>query len=112
MKNYSLLRGSDGLQHLSPAYDQLCTRLVIENDDLALPVGGKKANLTRRTWLEYAEYCGIPEKAATRVLTGLVDATGDALSLISRSFLSEEMRERYRRNVSEPSAVLKGRKAR
>jgi serine/threonine-protein kinase HipA len=42
LKNFSLLASRDGLQRLSPAYDQLCTCLVIPDDPLALTVGGKK----------------------------------------------------------------------
>lgn len=108
LKNFSLLRDPNGLHRLSPAYDQVCTRLVIADDDLALPVGGRKRNLTRRTWMDFARYCEIPEKAATRVLAGFHGAREEALALVSRSLLGEEMKDAYRRLLMERSRTLAG----
>src|SRR5205807_741367 len=56
LKNFSVLASSGGLQRLSPAYDLLCTRLVISDDPLALPVLGKRDKVTRKTWVELGEY--------------------------------------------------------
>jgi serine/threonine-protein kinase HipA len=108
LKNLSLTTGADGFHRLSPAYDQVCTRLVIDNDDLALPIGGKQANLTRRTWLNYAEYCGIPERAAKRILSGILDLTSEAVALVSRSFLTEEMQDAFRETLTSRSQILAG----
>ena len=70
LKNFSLLGAADGTQRLAPAYDQLSTRLVIPNDDLALPVVGKKSNLSRAAWLEYADGQGVTSRRGdVRVLT-------------------------------------------
>ncbi len=66
LKNFSLLADEQGILRLTPAYDLVCTRLVIQNDPLALPVGGKKDNLSRNSWLEFAAYCQLPEKTAVR----------------------------------------------
>ena len=68
LKNFSLLCGEDGLHRLSPAYDLVCTRLVIPDDQLALPVGGKRERLTRHDWLDFAKYAGLPERSAQRVV--------------------------------------------
>ncbi len=95
LKNFSLLAGEDGLQRLSPAYDLVCTRLVIADDQLALPVGGKKDNLTRRHWLELASYCKLPERAATRVLRELRDVLPECVKLVERSPLPDEMKATY-----------------
>jgi serine/threonine-protein kinase HipA len=106
LKNFSIIAGPDGVHRLSPAYDQVCTRLVIPDDDLALPIGDKKKGITRRTWLEFAGYCGIPEPVAERVLRGIADATGGALALVSRSFLGEEMKRAYKAILEENSRIL------
>lgn len=95
LKNFSLLAGVDGLQRLSPAYDMLCTRLVIAGDQLALPVGGKKDNLRRRNWLDYAAYCKLPERAATRVLRELRDVLPECIALVERSPLPDSMKATY-----------------
>lgn len=95
LKNFSLLTSADGIHRLAPAYDQVSTRLVIEDDDLALPVGGKKSKLTRTTWLELASYSGIPGRAAERVLGELARGKDEAIGLIGRSYLGKVMQEAY-----------------
>jgi serine/threonine-protein kinase HipA len=106
LKNLSLLATEEGLHKLSPAYDMLCTRLVIAADRLALPVGGRDDQLTRRHWLELADYGGLPRRAAERVLRGVVDAATVARDLVGRSLLPQEMKERYEALLVERAAVL------
>lgn len=106
LKNFSLLTTSEGLSRLSPAYDLVCTQLVIPDDTLALPVDGRDKNLTRRKWLDFAEYCGIPERAAKRVISEQIDALEPASRLLSASFLPSDMKEQYESIVRENTAVL------
>lgn len=106
LKNFSLLRGQDGNHRLSPAYDLLCTRLVIEDDLLALPVGGNKRDVSHREWLALAQRCGLNERAAARVLGEIGGATEDAAGLITRSALSDEMKEIYQALVRERGRAL------
>jgi serine/threonine-protein kinase HipA len=109
LKNFALLADAGGIHRLAPAYDQVSTRLVIEDDDLALPVGGKKSRLTRAAWLELARYCGIPERAAGRVLAGITREEDEAIALIGRSYLEKSMREAYRELIRERAAALSAR---
>lgn len=95
LKNFSLLAAPDGLQRLSPAYDLLCTRLVITEDPLSLSVQGRKDGLTRAAWLRFAEYCQIGPRAAERVLDTMAGSLDEALGLVSRSPLPLELRESY-----------------
>ncbi|MFN0060777.1 MAG: type II toxin-antitoxin system HipA family toxin [Planctomycetota bacterium] len=106
LKNFSLLTGDDGLHRLAPAYDQLSTRLVIPSDDLALPVGGKKSNCNRSTWLEFAKYCGLPPKVAAKTLQRFIAVSADALALIARSFLNDEMKADYHELIVERTRIL------
>ncbi len=107
LKNFSLFETESGHQRLTPAYDQLCTRLVIEGDPLALPVQGKQAQLTRATWLDFANFSDIPPKAAERVLDSQASVLPEAEDLIARSLLSDEMKADYRSLLKERSAVLR-----
>lgn len=109
LKNFSLVAGADGRHRLSPAYDQVSTRLVIENDQLALPVGGKKENLKRDTWLEFAKYCEIPHRAAERVLADHVAALDKAAALIERSRLPQDLQDQYKALLRERTAILRER---
>ena len=106
LKNFSLLADGDGRHRLSPAYDLLCTRLVIPNDPLALPVGGKQEGITRRTWRDYAEYCGLPRRSADRELATMAAAVEPARRLITRSALPDAMKADYAALLEERGRVL------
>lgn len=54
LKNLSMLIGADGIIRLTQTYDLVAKNLVIPNDPLALLVSGKKTNLRRNDWLEFA----------------------------------------------------------
>jgi serine/threonine-protein kinase HipA len=106
LKNFSLLRGAEGVYRLSPAYDLLCTSLVVQDEQLALSVGGNKRNVTARQWLDYGAYCKLTEKAAVRVLSEVRDTLDPALRLVARSRLPPEMQERYSALLRERSTTL------
>lgn len=95
LKNFALLRGADGLYRLSPAYDLLCTSLLIADEQLALPVGGNRREVTPQQWAEFAAYCRLTSKAAARVLSELRHSLDPAVRLIERSTLPPDMQERY-----------------
>ena len=106
LKNYSLLTGDDGIIMLTPAYDLVSTHLVIPNDPLALPVGGKETNLARGDWLRFADYCGLPRRVAERVIDQQVAATDEATKLIARSFLPTDQQTQYTALISTRSERL------
>jgi serine/threonine-protein kinase HipA len=106
LKNFSLLVDEQGVMRLTPAYDLACTRLVIPNDALALPITGKKDNLDRDDWMAFARYCQLPEKTALRVLETQASVTDSAAALIDRSFMSAEQKKAYRALTAERRAQL------
>ena len=107
LKNLSLMTTSEGVRRLTPAYDLLCTRLVIPTDmDLSLPISGKKTKLTRKSWLEFADYCGLMKKAAERLLSHQTEATAPAIELIRSSFLSDAQKSEYVEILHLNTAIL------
>lgn len=106
LKNFSLLTADDGIHRLAPVYDQLSTKLVIEDDQLALPICGKQASLTRQTWLDFATYCDLPRRAAERALGAQRDALPDLLRLVERSLLPDEMKAQYEKIVRTHARLL------
>lgn len=106
LKNFSLITMPEGIRRLSPAYDLVCTKLVIPDDTLALPVGGRDKNFTRRMWLDFAEYCEIPERAAKRLISEQIGALEPSLRLMSASFLPDPMKEQYAGFLRENTSVL------
>lgn len=98
LKNFSLITTPKKVE-LSPAYDLLNTSIILRDpkDEMAMPIRGKKSNLTRGDLLDYfcAERCGL----ASKVLEALVEEFGAAVEkwhgVIRRSFLGQEMQEKY-----------------
>jgi len=64
VKNYSVIYNEEGLARLAPAYDLVCSRIVIpgEADESALTIQGKKGRIQRKDVDLLANYLGIPEK--------------------------------------------------
>lgn len=107
LKNFSMFTQAGGMRRLTPAYDLICTRLPIPSDrSLALTIGGKKSNLGRRLWLDFAGYCRIPERAAERLLAEQIDALDSAVTLIRHSFLPAELRAEYEAILRENTERL------
>lgn len=108
LKNFSLITLRDGIRRLSPAYDLVCTKLVIPDDRLALPIGGKTRNLKQRNWLDFAKYCELPERAAMRMIAQQTEVLKPALELIAASFLPDEMKDQYVTLLRQNTSALNG----
>lgn len=62
LKNYAILHKEGGIR-LAPAYDIVCSRLVILNEDeSAISIQGKKNRLLREDFDRLAEYFNVPVK--------------------------------------------------
>jgi serine/threonine-protein kinase HipA len=108
LKNFSVVRTTEGRWRLAPAYDLVCTRLPIPSDrDLALPIRGKKRDLAKQQWLDFAEYAGIPERAAARLLQEQINALEPSLSFIDASFLPDELKSQYQDIVRHNTELLR-----
>ena len=108
LKNFSLLCGRDGRYRLAPAYDLVCSRLLIPGDRLAMPLGGRDDRLTRRHLLEYADYLHLPRRAAERVLNDLAAKHDAILAAVGQSFLPPAQREEYARLLDDRVAAVRG----
>ena len=98
LKNFSVIRNGDVVA-LSPAYDLLNTTIVFARpeEELALPLNGKKHNLTRKDFLEYfaRERLGLTDRVVDKILSGFIQARPRWEELIGMSFLSETMQKKY-----------------
>jgi len=106
LKNLALLSRRPGRPALAPVYDLLSTRILIPDDPLALPVGGRTAKIQTGTWIGFAAYCGLPEKLALREIGKLVALAPAARELIASSLLSEPMKIAYADVVESRTRVL------
>ena len=109
LKNFSLWI-HDGVVSLSPAYDLLNTTLVMGNakEESALPLDGKKKNLTRKLWLDYfcKERLRLNTVQTESILFDLKQAIPAFEKLIQQSFLSNERKEAYWDILTQRAARL------
>lgn len=75
-KNISVLRSPDGEWMVAPAYD-LPSTIFYDDLTLALAIHGKTSNLSRDTLLSFATEIALPEKAASRIINDMLDATSE-----------------------------------
>jgi serine/threonine-protein kinase HipA len=109
LKNFSMLTDGSGITRLSPAYDLVCTRLVIEDDDLALPVNGKKSKLTRADWVAFGDYCGLRPAVIERVIGDLDAALPGAAALVDGAPLTDTAKAAFSALLAERAASLEHR---
>jgi serine/threonine-protein kinase HipA len=108
LKNFSLIRNEDDEIVLSPAYDLLSTKLLIpkDNEELALPLNGKKSKLKKKDFDFFASQLGINETALRNIYLKFGDSFSEMNKLINKSFLSKEMREKYIALLDERRKVI------
>ena len=95
LKNFSLLTGEDGITKLTPAYDLLCTELVLPGNGLAFPLNGKAKNLSRGDWRAFAEACNLPMPRAKAILAAQAAVLPKAQRYIESSYLPDEQKQAY-----------------
>lgn len=111
LKNFSLWKDPEtNLIRMSPGYDYLSTRLLIspkeDNEELALPVNGKKNKLQWKDFEALAVNLKIPVKVAHRIKERMLDLLPETQEIIYRSFLTEETKDRFVRLIEDRSLIL------
>lgn len=85
---------------LAPAYDFINSTIIIVNtkEEIALPLNGKKNNLTRKDFINYfaMEKLTLPHKIIEQELEVFKSNYQNFLSLIDNSFLDVKHKENYR----------------
>ena len=96
LKNFSLIETTpeSGLYMLSPAYDLLPVNIIMPEDqeEFALTMGGKKTNLRRNDFLNFAENIGIPRKAAEKMIQKMISFLPKWSVQIESSLLPSDMK--------------------
>ena len=108
LKNLSLLKDPQRSWLLSPAYDMVATRLVLETDpdELALTLNGKRSRLDHGDFLAAMATSGLEPKAAHNLQRRVAHALPGWHTMIDRSFLPAELRLRFHALITERSARL------
>ena len=97
LKNFSLINNPVLGYVLTPAYDMLSTKLVMEEDDedLALTINAKKKKLKRKDFIAAFNLFEIPEKTQNNTFAKLERTIPSWFKMIEISFLPSEMKEAY-----------------
>jgi len=101
LKNFSLYENVD--YQLTPAYDLLSTALVMPEDkeELALTLNGKKNKLNRKDFETSCQNSGLELKVVENIFTKFQKTIPEWNLLIESSFLSDEMKDRYKKLIQE-----------
>jgi serine/threonine-protein kinase HipA len=98
LKNFSLITRDKKIE-LSPVYDLLNTSIILENvqEELALPVRGRKRNLSKKDLIHYfgKERCELSEVSIDRSLQDLIKVYPKWIKMIRTSYLNIEHQEAY-----------------
>lgn len=105
LKNFSLISIREGKYQLSPAYDMLSTKIVLDDeDDLALTLNGKNKHLRRGDFTKYAEAIGISKKVADALINRLASQVPELIRICNDSYLSQPLKNAWidfiKRNVN------------
>lgn len=109
LKNFSLITRKDKIE-LSPAYDLLNTSIIMKTEEeIALPISGKKKRLTRSDFLDYfgVQRLGLSETVLHKELLKFEKALELWNQLIMNSFLSEKMQMSYKKLIDDRWKRLK-----
>lgn len=101
LKNFSMIESQSGWV-LAPAYDLLNVSIINPDDteELALRLDGKKKKLKRNDFELLGKELGLTNKQIQGVFRRMAKNKPKALEWISKSFLSDKMKEAYK-NVLE-----------
>ena len=97
LKNFSVIR-RDLKVELSPAYDLLNTTIILNaQEELALPLGGKKHRLNKDDFFVYfaKERLDLSQKSIEQTVSRIVKAFPRWTDLIQKCFLSDAMKTQY-----------------
>ncbi|MDP1604799.1 MAG: HipA domain-containing protein [Legionella sp.] len=104
LKNFSLIT-KDKKISLSPAYDLLNSTIALKTakEEMALPLRGRKNNLTKRDFFTYfaVEQLALNQKIIDGVIHEFQRAIPGWHQLIGFSYLSQQMQEKYLRLLDD-----------
>ncbi len=111
LKNFSLIETNPCSRKyvLSPAYDLLPVNAVMPEDteETALTLNGKKRNITKNDFLEYAEGINVNKTAAKKMIERLTSNKDVALAMLEESYMPEDMKAMMENIIDDRFGRLK-----
>ncbi|QYH37654.1 HipA domain-containing protein [Algoriphagus sp. NBT04N3] len=118
LKNFALLETSQGDYNLSPAYDLVNTRLHVKDSEMALKDGLFAEDYYTKSYeamglyayddfFEFGIKIGIMQIRVKKILNEFSKPLEEIEPIINRSFLSDEMKERYKKSYESRLGFLR-----
>ncbi|MGM0407988.1 MAG: HipA domain-containing protein [Bacteroidota bacterium] len=109
LKNYSIISKDDKIE-LCPVYDFLNSSIVLGKDveETALPLKGKKKNLTKNILFDYlgGERLNLNQTVIDKTLKELQSAIPLWFELIDHSFLKQDLKDSYKELLEKRIQLL------
>ena len=108
LKNFSLISKEAGNYVLSQAYDLINVHLVFPEDteELALTLDGRKKKIGRMNFVRAMESSGLESKVIENIIKKFMNAAPKWYDFIDISFLSQELKEKYKAEIAGNLAKL------
>ena len=108
LKNFSLISKEAGKYVLSQAYDLINVHLVFPEDteELALTLDGRKKKISRNNFVRAMESSGLDSKVIENIIKKFMNAALKWYDFIYISFLSQELKEKYKAEIAGNLAKL------
>ncbi len=108
LKNFSLISKEAGNYVLSQAYDLINVHLVFPEDteELALTLDGRKKKIDRMNFVRAMESSGLESKVIENIIKKFMNAAPKWYDFIDISFLSQELKEKYKAEIAGNLAKL------
>ena len=108
LKNFSLISRTPGHYTLSQAYDLVNVHLVFPEDkeELALTLDGKKKHINKQNFVQAMASSGLGDKVIDNIFRKFTDAAPKWFDFIDNSFLSAELKERYKEEIRANLGML------
>ena len=101
LKNFSLYNNRRLGYGLTPAYDLLCTKIVMPEDteELALTLNGRKRKIQKTDFIKVMTASGLSEKVISNIAKKFRRSIVKWLDLIEASFLPDSMKKEYKKLI-------------
>jgi serine/threonine-protein kinase HipA len=110
LKNFSLreMEPANRKFCLSSAYDLLPVNIIMPEDQeqLALTLNGKKSNIRRKDFVEFAENCGIAAKSANSMLNRLCSLRDAFQTQCDQSYLADDLKMKMRELIVQRTTMI------
>lgn len=108
LKNFSFIMDDKGKICLSNFYDLLPTKIILpsDRDELGMRFNGKKNNLTKKDFLDFAIKVKIDEKVAKNIMESINKKEEILIEQIANSSLNQDAKTRWskmiKKNIKRP----------